>query len=108
MMALAVPGHKVGQGTAHGDFAVAVASANVNHPHALYVRVKSRPHQRASGAYTVVCSRGFGAGSKSANFHGRTTFYRRMRMPYHRPSSCSVSADAQLSHGGFIKVQIYA
>lgn len=108
-MALAgVAGQKFAQATANGEYAIANAAGNVNHPTAIYVRVKSRPAQVASGAWTVACAKGFGAGSKSGQLHGVTPFVRQLRMSYARPSSCTASANAQLAEGGFVKVQLYA
>ena len=102
------PGKKFAQEVANGEYAIAVAAGNVDRPHAIYLRVQSRPHQRASGAWTMTCSKGFGAGSKSGQLRGVTPFVRKLRMPYKRPSSCTASASAQLSSGGFVKVQLYA
>lgn len=99
---------QVGSCRANGDFAICVASGSVNRPKALYVHVSSVPSQRVSGAWDVVCSKGLGAGSKSGSFSGRTRLRRKLRMPYARPDSCTVSADAQLSHGGRIHVWITA
>ena len=109
LVALAgAPGKKVAQSTARGDYAVASLGKNVSRPIALYARVVARPKQRVDGAYTVVCSKGFGAGSKSDSFRGRTPYVRRMRMPYARPRSCSVGMSAQLRRSGFLKLQLYA
>lgn len=104
----AVPGKKFAQETANGEYAVAVAAGNTDDPSAIYLQVKSRPTQKVSGAWTVVCSKGYGAGSKSGNFKGTTTMVRKLKMSYANPSSCTASASAQLSNGGFLKVQLYA
>lgn len=93
---------------ARGDYAIAIASGNVNKPKRLWVKVKSRPRQRASGSYTVVCTKGSGAGSKSGNFRGRTIFKRPLKKPYRRPDSCTVSASAQLKKGGRLTVILIA
>jgi hypothetical protein len=103
-----VAGKKFAQETANGEYAIAVAAGNVDHPKAIYLRVKSRPHQKVQGSWTVICSRGYGAGSKSGDFEGQTTLDRKLKMSYRNPSSCTASAAAQLSDGGFIKVQLYA
>lgn len=103
-----VPGEKFAQETASGEYAIANAAGNVDHPKAIYVRVKSRPHQRASGAWSVVCAKGFGAGSKSGQISGTTPFVRKLRLNYRNPTSCTASANAQLAEGGFVKVQLYA
>lgn len=103
-----VKGEKFAQETASGEYAIATAAGNIDQPTKIYVRVKSRPHQQFSGAWTVVCAKGFGAGSKSGQLEGRTPLVRTLRMSYRHPSSCTTSANAQLSDGGFVKVQLYA
>lgn len=94
--------------TAHGDYAVAVAAGNADHPQGIKVRIKSRPHQKVSGSWDVVCSRGFGAGTKTGSFSGYTNLTRTLRMPYAHPDSCTASVSAQLTGGGFLKVMILA
>jgi hypothetical protein len=102
------PGSKFAQETASGEYAVTVAAGEVEHPLAIYARIKSRPHQKVSGAWSVVCTRGFGAGTKSGHFSGYTNLTVKLRMSYANPSSCIASVDAQLADGGFLKVQPYA
>src|SRR4051812_30835731 len=99
---------KIGSARASGDYATAVASGNAHRPHSIKVRVTSSPHQRATGSWSVVCNKGSGAGSKSGDFHGRTTFTRRIRMPMRHPDDCSVAASAQLDRGGHLKVTLFA
>jgi hypothetical protein len=103
-----VRGKKIAQETANGEYAIAAAAGDADQPRALFLRVKSRPKQTVSGSWLIVCSRGSGAGSKSGDFEGKTTLVRKLRMPYKKPSSCTVSASAQLDEGGFLKVQLYA
>ena len=103
-----IPGEKFAQETGSGDYAVAVAAGNVDDPAAIYVTVKSRPTQLVSGAWTVVCSKGFGAGSKSGKIHGTTSLTRALKLPMGNPDSCTASADAQLSDGGVVKVLLSA
>ena|SRR5215218_491749 len=102
------PGKKFAQETASGDYAVAVAAGSTDGPKAIYVRVTSQPAQSVSGAWTVVCSKGSGAGSKSGEIHGDTPLTRPLRLPTANPDSCTASASAQLSNGGFVKVQVSA
>jgi hypothetical protein len=99
---------RIGSAHASGDYATAVASGNAHRPHSIKVRITSSPHQRATGSWSVVCSKGSGAGSKSGDFHGRTTFTRRIRLPMHHPDDCSVAASAQLDRGGHLKVTLFA
>lgn len=98
----------IGRASASGDYAIAVASGNAKHPRRVYVKVTSSPHQRAMVSWTMVCSRGYGAGSKSGQFTRRTTIRRKLKMPYRRPSNCTVSASAQLDNGGHVNVVLQA
>jgi hypothetical protein len=96
----------IGHASARGDYAAAVASGNISHPHVIKVIVRSRPHQRVSVNWSMTCSKGSGAGSKSGDFHARTRVKRRLRMPYRRPDDCSVAASAQLDRGGRLRVKL--
>jgi hypothetical protein len=101
-------GKKIGEESARGDFAVAIADGNANRPHALFVKVSSDPNQTVDGAYSVVCSKGGGAGSEDGDFSGSTTLVRKLDKPYRRPDDCSLAASAQLSDSGRITVKLYA
>jgi invasion protein IalB len=94
--------------TARGDFATCVTSGNVNNPVRISVHVVTSPDQRVSGSWSMVCSKGSGAGSKSGTFGGATPLHHALTMPYARPNSCSVAADAQLSGSGSITVYLTA
>jgi hypothetical protein len=110
--AAVTPSVFIGGCRAQGDFATCVAGGNVNHPHSIRVHVIARPGQRISGSWSMTCSKGLGAGSKSGSFSGwaslRHPLSHKLRMPYRRPDSCSVAADAQLKHGGRIHVWLTA
>jgi hypothetical protein len=99
---------RVGHCSARGDFATCVASGNVNKPTVIYASVYASPNQHVSGDWSMTCTKGTGAGSKSGTMSGTTPLRHRLRMPYVHPDSCSVAADAQLSNGGRINVTITA
>jgi hypothetical protein len=90
----------VDRAVGRGDYAVAVASGNVDRPRRLWVEVRARPNQRVDVDWVTVCSRGSGAGSRDGSFSGITPIRRRIRMSYRRPDGCTVSASAQLSGPG--------
>lgn len=101
--------HRLGTCRARGDFATCEASGSINHPLSLHVHVKGNPRQGITGNWTMVCSEGSGAGSRSGNFRGTTPLVRTMRMPESHPSSCTVSALGSLDgNGGWIRVWITA
>lgn len=91
---------------ASGDFATTVAAGNVNRPAQLGVRVLARPNQAVTAHWTMICSKGVSAGSKSGRFSGRTPITRAARFPMSRPSRCIFSAGAQLARGGRLTVQL--
>jgi hypothetical protein len=100
--------HRVGSCTAQGDYAVCDASGSINHPRNIHIHVSASPDQHVSVYWDVTCSKGTGAGGKHGSFSGTTTLRRAVRMPYARPDSCVVSADAQLSSAGRLRVWITA
>lgn len=91
-----------------GDFATAIADGHVNNPTAIWATIKARPNQKADGNWSMVCSRGSGAGTKSGDYSGTTPFTRKLKMPYAHPDDCTVSALGGLSDGGKIIVILYA
>jgi len=68
------------------------------------MRVLARPNQRVDANWVVICSKGFGAGSKSGKFAYRTPITQRLRMPMVRPDDCTVSGGAQLQRSGRVTV----
>ena len=98
----------LGSCRSHGDFATCVTSGSVDFPSSIHVHVSATPAQNVSGAWSIVCTRGSGAGSKSGSFHGFTTLSRNVPFPMRHPDNCTVSADAQLSGSGGIRVWLTA
>jgi hypothetical protein len=103
------PGEKFGKpGVASGEFAIAQASGKTKNPSKIWVKVTSSPSQSVQGAYSVVCSRGFGAGSKNGSIGGGTPLLRRLPLPTRNPDSCIVAANAQLQNsGGTVRVNLF-
>lgn len=93
---------------ARGDYAIAVASGSVRNPRKVFVIIRSKPWQGVSAAWSMTCSKGSGAGSKSGNFGGRTPIKHKLRRPYARPDYCSVAVSAQLKDSGYVLVIIRA
>lgn len=91
---------------AQGAFAICVAGGNAVRPSEIILHVSSSPDQQVSGAWDSVCSRGFGAGSRSGQFTGTTPLRRVIRRAYVFPDSCTVSGDAQLSGSGKLHIWI--
>jgi hypothetical protein len=105
-------------GSASGDYAVASAAGTANRPSQIDLRLQTTTPQKGIYAtWLAVCSRGYGAGSRSG--HVTTGTYKipgeagyiatfRVRMPMRRPDSCIVSADAQLNGSGRLTVRLVA
>jgi hypothetical protein len=91
-----------------GDHAVAIAGGTAKKPKALYVKITTTPAQHATGNWTLVCSRGTSAGSKSGDFSGRGTFQRTVKLPIKHPNTCTVSAAGSLDGSGRIRVTLLA
>ncbi len=103
----AVTYKRIASKTASGDFAVVIASATAKRPKGIYVAVTAVPRQPVSVNWSVVCSRGTGAGSKSGDYTTSSSAKRKLRLPMLKPDSCSVSAGGQLERGGKITVRLY-
>lgn len=106
--AVGVKERVVGTASAAGDYASAIASGSADNPSKLRVRVTSVPRQSVNVNWTVVCTKGFGAGSKSGQFTARTPTTRAMRMPMSRPDNCTVSAGGFLERSGSLRVVLLA
>jgi hypothetical protein len=93
---------------AEGDYATCVAGASTNRPVTIRVNVSATSRQRLSVYWDVVCSKGLGAGGKQGHFTATTPIDRVIPHPYARPDSCTVSADAQLTKSGTLRVWLTA
>jgi hypothetical protein len=98
----------IGRSSASGDYAVTIASGTTKRPLAIKMRVLARPNQHVSVNWTLVCTKGFGAGSKSGSFSSGTPVTRAVRFPMRHPASCTVSAGAQLKRSGRVTVILIA
>jgi hypothetical protein len=105
--AATAPLHYAGACTAQGQYATCVAGGTDSRPATLYVTVRTLNHQRLTVYWDVVCSQGFGAGSKSGQFTARAPIIlHRLPHPYNHPDSCIVSADAQIGTGSYLHIQL--
>jgi hypothetical protein len=100
--------HQIGHEDAQGDYATAVASGEADHPSTIWVRVEASPNQTATVYWTMVCSEGYGSGSKDGEFSGTTAIDRALEFPMPNPDTCYVSASAQIDGSGTLDVYLYA
>ena len=98
----------VDRARARGNFAIATASGSVDEPRRLWVKVNARPNERVVVTWSVVCSRGSGAGSRDGDFNAMTPVKRPVRMNYRRPDSCTFAATAFLGGDGRLTVTLLA
>lgn len=90
--------------TSSGDFATCVEAGDATKPVTIQVHVTASPNQSVSVAWDDVCSLGLSAASSSGQFTARTPIVRTIHHPFTHPDSCTISADAQLSGSGSLKV----
>jgi hypothetical protein len=98
--------HVIGSARASGDFAAASASGTANHPHLLAVRITSSRGGSVSGFAAVSCSKGFGIGSKSLTYTGRSPLLKLLSIPMKNSDTCEVVASGSSTAGGTLVVQI--
>lgn len=96
--------HGAGTCTAQGQYATCVASGNAYHPRGIAVWVDSGVHQWIKVYWTVVCSKGTSAGSRSGHFSVYTPGTTYISHPYRYPDQCTVASSAQISKGNYLKI----
>ena len=99
---------QLGSCRSSGGFATCEASGSVNNPIRIKVHVDASPNQRFTGNWSMVCSKGTGAGTTSGTVSGLTTRVKELRMPFSNPDSCDVAALASLDGSGSIHVYLTA
>ena len=96
--------HGAGTCTAQGQYATCVASGNASRPTGIAIYVDTGVHQSVKVYWTVVCTKGTGAGSRSGHFSVYTPSTHYISHPYYHPDGCSVASDAQISKGQYLKI----
>jgi hypothetical protein len=92
----------IGHASSSGAFAATAANGTAKHPHQLAVRIKGHG---VSGFAAVGCSKGIASiGSKSTHYSGVGLHL--LKLPFRRPSSCSVTAS--VGGSGRISIKILA
>lgn len=92
--------------TKKGDFPATLASAAIEDPGEIKVKITPTPARATEVSWTVACRKGRKAGTKDGQFRVTKTTTKRLRRPLTRSDICNVSASAQLSTPGTIKVEI--
>ena len=106
-VALALPavaaGRTIGSGSGSGKRAQGAATADITRPRLIAVRVTSRPAQRASGRWTVVCK---GLKQRKGTVAGRGRFTSILGLPHGRRRACFVVVSVRLAGTGRITVEV--
>ena len=110
---------------ASGHHGLISAKGRATHPVSLALVIYTKPKQQVQVAWSMVCKRGLGTRTKSAGFRSWTFppsssggltptgirapwALKKLTMPMRRPSGCTVAANAQLSDGGWLLLQVIA
>ena len=97
----------MGSCNSRGDFALCEPKgATLNKPVSIKAGIWAAPRQGITGNWTIVCSRGTSAGSKSGTFKGRTTVHVFLKFPFAHPDSCTEAVLAELNGSGRIHVWV--
>lgn len=97
----------MGSCSSRGDFAICEPKAHtLDEPVSIRAGVWASPRQGITGNWTIVCSRGTSAASKSGSFKGRTTLHVYLKFPFAHPDSCTEAVVAGLNGSGRIHVWV--
>ena len=90
-----------------GAFVIASASGSVEKPiSGIIVRLRSRPHQKASGRWGVFCVSEEEEASESGSYSGTTPFDRNLRLPLEKPETCTAWTTGGLDDRGVLEVAL--
>jgi hypothetical protein len=96
----------IGSSTAKGSFPATLAHATVDKPGAIQLTVTPTPAQKTAMSWNVACRRGTSAGNKHGRYNVTAASTKTLKLPLAHSDSCVVSASAQMSKSGTIKVEI--
>jgi hypothetical protein len=86
--------------TAFGDFAVAYAEVDIEHPRTLYIKLKARPNQEVKASWRLTCTGEEISGWERGRQRDVTPFRWRIRMHFGEPDRCNIRARARLLGAG--------
>jgi hypothetical protein len=97
----------MGSCSSRGDFATCEPKAHtLDKPVSIRAGVWASPRQGITGNWSVVCTWGTSAASKSGSFKGRTTLHVYLKFPFAHPDSCTEAVIAGLNGSGRIHVWV--
>ena len=108
-LAIAGIGHRFAHGGAKGANPVVTASGSTSHPHAIRLRITSRPRNQKIGAqWATQCGKGTQAGTRGNGFRAHTPVTRKLRLRFNDPDTCNAWAKVAMKGIGRLKVDLYA
>jgi hypothetical protein len=108
-IAVAGIGKRFAHGSARGTNPVVTASGSTKHPHAIRMRITSRPsNQRIGAQWATQCAKGTRAGTRGNGFRAHTPVTRKLRLRFHDPDACNAWAKVAMKGLGRLKVDLYA
>ena len=108
-IAMAGIGQRFAHGGAGGTNPVVTASGNTTDPHAIRVRIRSRPsNQRVGAQWATQCAKGSSSGTRGNGFRARTPVTRKLRLRFDDPDACNAWAKVAMKGFGRLKVDLYA
>jgi hypothetical protein len=96
----------IGSSTAKGSFPATLAHATVDKPAAIKLKVTPTPAQETAMSWNLACRKGTSAGNRHGRYRLTTPSTKTLKLPMAHSDSCVVSASAQMSKSGTIKVEI--
>ncbi len=96
----------VGSSSAKGSFPATIAHATIANPGAIKLKVTPTPAQKTAMSWNLACRKGTSAGNTHGRYTLTTASTRTLKAPLKGSDSCVVSASAQMSKSGTIKVEI--
>jgi hypothetical protein len=96
----------IGSSSAKGNFPATNAHATVDNPGAIKLKVTPAPAQKTAMSWNLACRKGTSAGNTHGRYTLTTASTRALKAPMDHSDSCVVSASAQMSKSGTIKVEI--
>jgi hypothetical protein len=96
----------IGSSTAKGSFPATLAHATVDKPGAIQLKVTPTPAQKTAMSWNLACRRGTSAGNRHGRYNLTASSTKTLKLPLAHSDSCVVSASAQMTKSGTIKVEI--
>jgi hypothetical protein len=102
------PERVIARKTTTGDFADATATGSVRRPALVRIRLAATPAQPVQVTWSLRCTKGKRAATRSGQFRATAPHERRVLFPLAKPDRCTATATAQLEQQGSLTVSLLA